>query len=33
MFAAISCYIVVIIIKHGILLLSLLNMVYCCCHY
>jgi len=42
MFAAISCYIVVSIIKHGvffisikhgIFLLALLNMVFCCCHY
>jgi len=28
-----TCYIVVVIIKHGILSLSLLNMLYYCCHY
>jgi len=30
MVAATSCYIFVSIIKHGIFLLALLNMVYCC---
>jgi len=30
MVAATSCYIVLSIIKNGIFLLALLNMVYCC---